>query len=1138
VVAAAAAAGPAFSLTQEERVLKAPAGKRLGNRSRKGRFATLSRLLGGKGTSAPTRRRVAFALTAFAALTALLVGSVSLATGAQPTVTIENASAVQYTTATAKGTIDPSTQETFYHFEYATEADFSNAESAGFGSVAEGAGVTPVEAELSGLQPSMTYHLRLVAEGEGEPVKKEAAATFTTKAVAKPTVSIEPVTAFTGTTATFVGHVNPNSPEPEGSTSADEQEAFLTRWQFKCTPACASEGERAVEEPSELAAGNTARAVTVQAMKLNPATSYQVRLIAGNRGGSEEAGPVTFMTPSIAPTVLSTTVSNIGPTEATLNARIRPNGASTTYHFEYLTAAEFLSDGEAFGQGTISTPESSSIGVDDEPHAVSSALSGLFEATTYVYRAVATNLSAGNPVVDGAIERLRTISVAQEASQSCPNEAIRAVQPFGLNLPDCRAYEQATTTDKGGTSPSGSLGQFAASADGDRVSYLVPAGFPGAEGSGNFPTFLSVRSGESWSTQGLLPPSGPGFTTTLLSGWNEQLTRFAVRANVTGAPGIGLYSENTDSRTFEPVAGPLAGSFFGRFELDGFTSEDPERLYFETTKQLLQEAPVGVPNLYEYDNRAPNPLSLVGILPASEGGELAPEGSFAGPYDWEHGTTETGGASAEAYLEHAISANGSRVFFTAAGSGQLYVREDATATTRVSRSQRSIPDPDGQKPAAFRAASPDGEDVLFTSCEKLTNDSTAVSTGERSCTEAGQEGQDLYSYNVATGELQDLTVDTETAEVDPLGAAVQGVLGAGFDSSDQPTVYFVANGVLAAGATPGDCRGANENIIAHCNLYSWRAGHVKFIARLSPGSQAHGNGSSGAWNWIMARETEAGIGHGKVSRVSAAGEVLLFASAEKLTSYENAGISEFYRYSAGTGRIVCVSCMPGGEAPVEAPTLESIRTTSAPVSPAPFLSRNLSSDGDRVFFESAEALVPGDTDGVKDVYEWEASGSGTCNPTRTSFVPQSGGCLTLISSGRSPDPSSFLDASSNGDDAFFFTSQPLVSADKDSLVDVYDARVEGGIPAQNAAAVEPCSAAACRGSGQPGPEGAAAGTARFSGPGNAKAGSGDKLRKAIALCRKKKPRRARRACETKAKRRYGSGKRSQPASTKHDGKVR
>ena len=60
--------------------------------------------------------------------------------------------------------------------------------------------------------------------------------------------------------------------------------------------------------------------------------------------------------------------------------------------------------------------------------------------------------------------------------------------------------------------------------------------------------------------------------------------------------------------------------------------------------------------------------------------------------------------------------------------------------------------------------------------------------------------------------------------------------------------------------------------------------------------------------------------------------------------------------------------------------------------------RVLSADGSRVFFDSSDHLAIQDTnDGNPDVYEWEAAGAGTCQR-----LP---GCVSLISSGRSPEPS-------------------------------------------------------------------------------------------------------------------------------------
>jgi hypothetical protein len=124
-------------------------------------------------------------------------------------------------------------------------------------------------------------------------------------------------------------------------------------------------------------------------------------------------------------------------------------------------------------------------------------------------------------------------------------------------------------------------------------------------------------------------------------------------------------------------------------------------------------------------------------------------------------------------------------------------------------------------------------------------------------------------------------------------------------------------------------------------------------------------------------------------------------------------------------------------------------------------------------------LVPGDTNGVKDVYEWEAKGSGSCESES-----QNGGCLYLLSGGTDPEPSTFLGASKDGDHVFLFTEQQLVPGDQDHLNDVYDVGVGGGLAAQHVAAVPTCSTTACQANPAP-PADQTPASATFQGPGNA-----------------------------------------------------
>jgi hypothetical protein len=451
-----------------------------------------------------------------------------------------------------------------------------------------------------------------------------------------------------------------------------------------------------------------------------------------------------------------------------------------------------------------------------------------------------------------------------------------------------------------------------------------------------------------------------------------------------------------------------------------------------------------------------------------------PGGSFAGVYQIGIGNVNVPTGRGYVQDNNTVSDDGAAVFFTAAGTGQLYARKDAVgpgaSTVRVSASQKTNGpgpgggDPNGPKPAAFRTATPDGSKVLFTSSEELTDD---ANTG------SADQGADLYAYDLASDELTDLTPDSGDAN----GADVQGVVGI---SDDASYVYFAANGVLADGATQGDCDADDFFTTQLCNLYLWHDGEFTFIARLSV--RGGTDQDSDVTNWLV----DSGA-NGSTGRVTPDGRTLLFRSRRQLTDYDNSSgcgfdgtspCAEFYRYRVGNPGVNCVTCNPSGEAPRGTPRLRSTNSGVTSGSPAAFRTRNLSASGDRVFFESSDGLVAADTNGndangdvqcvqsdsshpaapsCQDVYVWQAEGSGSCHSSA-----DNGGCLYLLSTGRSSYGSSFLDASVSGDDAFIFTDSQLVPGDRDGNVDVYDVRVGGGLAGQHPVDREPCSGEACK----------------------------------------------------------------------------
>jgi sugar lactone lactonase YvrE len=901
-----------------------------------------------------------------------------------------------------------------------------------------------VSAELSGLEVGTTYHYRLLASNENGSNSETGEPTFQTL----PAVNLASgkASGVTPTEATLNGTVN-----PEGI--AVESCSFEYGVFDKGNPTTYGQTIPCVETLGQIGTGTSPVPVHADLAGLTTNTDYHFRLVASNSFGTTRGADSRFASFGV-PRIKEESISQITPSSAVVSGLVNPDGATSAYFVEYVSEADFAES--EWAEATTVPPGGVAIDAGTEYVDATVTLDDLAPFTTYHARLVAVN--SFGPPVNGS-DLIFTTYGAE-----------------GAGLPDGRAYEQVTPVDKNGANAAGAMNLVHASPSGNGVTYASGGGIPGTEGSQQYPTYLAARTA-GWSSQGLLPPASAGSSAAVL-GWGDDLAQtYVVQADRPGDP-LSFLQRESATLAMRALAAEADVDISDAYSYTG-SSADGSAVVFESSVALLEGASTKGFNTYVWDG-AGGELKLAGVF---NNGSAPFKGSAAGSNNNPNGYSKH-----YTQAEHAVSVDGSRIFFSELSLGQLYVRMNPTqpqsamsgeectetalaCTAHVSASQRAVPDPKGKKPSVFVGATPDGEHAFFTSQGKLTDDAT---------TGPDDKGNDLYRYDVGTGELTDLSPDSEPG--DPNGAEVRGVLGI---SDDGSYVYFVANGVLAPGATPGNCTetgglGAGSG---SCSLYLWHDGVTTFIARLRQ-SQSGDN-----LNWA----TASGFGE-RTSRLSADGETLLFRSGEKLTDYDNQGTPQFYRYSAPDAELSCVTCNPTGAAPVGPPTLQSIETSTTVPGPAAILTRSLSADGRRVFFETPDKLVATDTNGdagcakrvnvytCQDVYEWEAKGTGSCQGEA-----QNGGCIHLLSTGTSPEPSYFGDAGLDGDDAFIFTGQPLVGQDQDQLIDIYDARVGGGIASQNPPPPPvPCEGEACKGPVPVVPASESPGSASFAGPGNQK----------------------------------------------------
>jgi hypothetical protein len=733
------------------------------------------------------------------------------------------------------------------------------------------------------------------------------------------------------------------------------------------------------------------------------------------------------------PAIDAQSVGQAAEESASLEAQINPHFLQTHYRVQYVPASGYepLAADPYAGPGGCEAPSAAGITLGggaigtDQPARV--ALNGLTPGSIYHFRFVAKS-SAG-------------VSYG-------PDQSFTTFAPGGPSgLPDGRAYEQVSAAQKNGNEAGVELngtdepiGAYAyGSADGSRVAY-IQIGPAGETSSGADLYSVAAREPTGWATSAAVPPEdlangdflGQKPLAFLAS---SDLSRFLFVATGPFAAGnsatnsdenLGLYRTRGNAAQPEWLSAPTlpfseAKPKPGEIPLEGVypvggSSPDLGTSYFTYFGTLVPEDASRAP-LVETTNtngpwgfyeRSEGQLHSASVLPADSPypNEVDPYGAV--PAATLNATGSTQRQPFKRFLLGEVSEDGTKAFFVspqpihAAEAGtpvELYVREQT----------------------------PSGAKTVLVSRDELTGGSPAPGSGTtRAVTPVRtQWAPDDYVYGSPDGsraffESMDKLAKS-AAGAEPEG---EGPWTYEFDLAGETLTYLPGvAGPIAASSKDGSSFIFLNAADGQIELWAGGPAPVE-VASFQRPSAPEFEGAATSDGGVFVFDTNAVLKRGSQ------------------TFNDSAEAKQSYRFDVSSGSLSCVSCSPAGtpQRPVEA------ETSAHP--------RLLADEGGRVFFATAAKLVARDVNGVNDVYEWERDGVGGCHSQEAED-----GCIYLISSGVSPDPSFYLENDESGDNVFFATREGLQAGDTDEAYDVYDARVGGGF---RPPATPPECGSACR----------------------------------------------------------------------------
>jgi hypothetical protein len=336
------------------------------------------------------------------------------------------------------------------------------------------------------------------------------------------------------------------------------------------------------------------------------------------------------------------------------------------------------------------------------------------------------------------------------------------------------------------------------------------------------------------------------------------------------------------------------------------------------------------------------------------------------------------------------SANGGVVFFTT--TEQLVPGDTDTRRDVYERSFDSSPAINDYVTREVSTGPIGGNDAFDALFEKASADGTKVffSTDESLVATDTDLKADVYMRDLTKGTTTLVSQgDSSCAPGCGNGPSDSGFAGAGADGAE---AFFVTVEQLAAADSDNAVDVYERNLVTDTTTLVSAGG-----SSCLPGC---GNGD---FNAVL-------------RGVSPDGTRAFFATSEPLSNSDTDTALDLYARDLPNGPTTLVSagdpsCAPCG---------------NGNSSPAVFAGS--STNGSKVFFETDEGLVIGDTDGSNDLYQ------------------RAGGVTTPISGGALPGfPANFMASSDDGSHVFFVTAESLVGgADGNSATDVYE--WSGGAP--------------------------------------------------------------------------------------------